>query len=279
MALTPEAIQQISQLMAVQNEQLLSGQNNMLAKQSAAAVDLREMRVSHGETMGRIDGLVGKIEELESDMKAMRQIMIEQNSKFEERLKMLEAKPASREGEPSSKRARSAGPTVGRNDKHERTVEVGGFTYNSLRKDVVAKVNAIVAGHDGVEEAYGKFVKCSSACVRFEDEESMWDFLASVRERPKNPLDGERIWAGKLEGQDERKRNGAMRKCKYALIKGSLASAEEVTIAWKEGIVYVKDEIEVARWMPNEQLQLHTDDIEKLGDAHEFNRIFREKRA
>ena len=74
MALTPEAIQQISQLMAVQNEQLLSGQNNMLAKQSAAAVDLREMRVSHGETMGRIDGLVGKIEELESDMKARRRI-------------------------------------------------------------------------------------------------------------------------------------------------------------------------------------------------------------
>ena len=41
--------------------------------------------------MGRIDGLVGKVEELESDMKAMRLTMIEQISKFEERLKLLEA--------------------------------------------------------------------------------------------------------------------------------------------------------------------------------------------
>ena len=149
-----------------------------------------------------------------------------------------------------------------------------------MRKDVIAKVQEILSDQSGVEEVYGKFVKCSSVCVRFEDADSMWSFLASVKERAQSQADGERIWARKLESPDERKRNGAMRRVKYALIKGGLASAGEVLIAWSEGVVYVKEEFEVARWIEqHEKLELCTTEIEKLGNAQEFNRIFREKRA
>ena len=61
----------------------------------------------------------------------------------------------------------------------------------------------------------------------------------------------ERIWARKLESPDERKRNGAMRKVKYALIKGGLASAGEVIIAWSEGVVYVKEDLKSLAGLSN----------------------------
>ena len=129
MAFAQEEIQQIQHLTNVMAEANDVNMKNMLAKQSATAVDIREMRTSMQEGMGRIDCLVGRVEELEADIMAMKSSTQENLRKFEERLKAMEANRAVNSGGPDLKRARSAGPTVGRNDKHERTVEVGGFAF------------------------------------------------------------------------------------------------------------------------------------------------------
>lgn len=51
----------------------------------------------------------------------------------------------------------------------------------------------------------------------------------------------ERMWARKLEPPDVRKKNGSLRKTKYALVKSRIASATDVQICWRRGVVYVTE--------------------------------------
>ena len=133
-------------------------------------------------------------------------------------------------------------------DKVMRTMVVGGFAQDSDRDVVIDLINKHVISEDNgtVDETYA-YAFGSIGFVRFKTPEQMREFLRKFGNSPKPQADGKDLWTTASKSPEERNKAKHLGKHKRVLIEVGLATAGDIKIDYRHGILMVKRH-RVAEW-------------------------------
>ena len=145
---------------------------------------------------------------------------------------------------------------------------VGSFAQNSERNVVKALIekHVIAEADETVEEIFA-YAFGSIGFVRFKTTDHMKEFLKKFGTSTKPKINGKNLWTIATKSPDERKKAKHIGKYKRVLIEVGLASADDIKIDYRRGVLMVK-RLRVGEWKgegAEGQLELNEEHLKKVG--------------
>ena len=151
--------------------------------------------------------------------------------------------------------------------KFSRTVVIGGFERDTPKDIIVEFMNKNILNNvPNIEEAFA-YNFGSIGFVKFQHREAMFKFMKDVSNKEKPTVNGKQIWITTSKTPEERKKAKHLSKFKKVLIETALATASDVNIDYKRGIIFVK-QIRVAEWTQSGGTGKVVADASKLKDVN-----------
>jgi hypothetical protein len=153
-------------------------------------------------------------------------------------------------------------------DKLMRTMVIGSFAQDSDRDVVIDLINKhVISDKDGTVDEIYAYAFGSIGFVRFKTSEQMREFLKKFGNGPKPQVEGKSLWATASKSPEERKKAKYLGKHKRVLIEVGLATAGDIKIDYRRGILMVR-RLRVAEWKgdgDDGHVELDVDSLTKVG--------------
>ena len=227
-------------------QKILATPESMKATYSGVQSDLAQVKLQAGLAQSVAEDAMDRITELED-----RITLIEENSvskaKVEEMIDIALAKGGAWTPLPGPNAAGKVHTMTSDDEKHSRTVVVGGFPQDSSRDHVVKSISDIaVKNMQGVDEIYA-FRYGSVGFIRFDDKETMFRFLKDINAKPKLQVDGKSLWFSVSKSPDERRKGRILSKYKRVFLEVDVVAKEDIRIGYRRGIIMIKN-VRIGEW-------------------------------
>ena len=161
--------------------------------------------------------------------------------------------------------------TPEKTEQLSRTIVVGGFEQDSMKKDVETKVNQLVSSVGGVEDVYA-YRRGSLGFVRFTEASAMWKFLKEFNSMDNKPYhNGRKIWAAVSRSPQDRKKGRTLAAYKRVIAEVGLAKVDEIDYDSRRGLLWIGKR-RVAEWQVSEErLEIDASEMRAAGVVVDSN--------